>query len=167
MSMNTKKLDRLLERFVEEGVPGCALAVSYRGETVYTGYSGMARLEDGKQFDENTIFQIYSNTKNITATAVMKLYEEGLLLLNDPVEKYLPFFQDVKVRVADGANETYVFTAVKPLRIKELLTMTAGIPYGGFGTMAMRDLETVRDCFGKSTMELAKEIAKVLFDVNI
>ena len=47
----------------------------------------MARLEDGKQFDENTIFQIYSNTKNITATAVMKLYEEGLLLLNDPVEK--------------------------------------------------------------------------------
>ncbi len=137
--MNAKKLDRLLERFVEEGVPGCALAVSYRGETVYTGYSGMARLEDGKQFDENTIFQIYSNTKNITATAVMKLYEEGLLLLNDPVEKYLPFFQDVKVRVADGANETYVFTAVKPLRIKELLTMTAGIPYGGFGTMAMRE----------------------------
>lgn len=164
MSMNAKKLDRLLERFVEEGVPGCALAVSYRGETVYTGYSGMARLEDGKQFDENTIFQIYSNTKNITATAVMKLYEEGLLLLNDPVEKYLPFFQDVKVRVADGANETYVFTAVKPLRIKELLTMTAGIPYGGFGTMAMRDLETVRDCFGKSTMELAKEIAKVPLD---
>ena len=93
--MNAKKLDRLLERFVEEGVPGCALAVSYRGETVYTGYSGMARLEDGKQFDENTIFQIYSNTKNITATAVMKLYEEGLLLLNDPGAKYLPFFQDV------------------------------------------------------------------------
>ena len=122
--MNTKKLDRLLERFVEEGVPGCALAVSYRGETVYTGYSGMARLEDGKQFDENTIFQIYSNTKNLTATAVMKLYEEGLLLLNDPVEKYLPFFQDVKVRVADGANETYVFTAVKPLNVYGIITST-------------------------------------------
>lgn len=162
--MNAKKLDRLLERFVEEGVPGCALSVSYRGETVYTGYIGVARLEDGKRIDENTVYQIYSNTKNITATAVMKLYEEGLLLLNDPVEKYLPFFRDVKVRVADGANETYIFPAKNPLRIKELLTMTAGIPYGGAGTMAMRDLEMVGDLYNRSTMELAKEIAKVPLD---
>jgi len=162
--MDTSRLDRLLERCVEEGVPGCALAISYRGEKIYTGYRGVARLEDGKPVDENTVYQIYSNTKNITAAAVMKLFEEGQILLNDPVEKYLPFFKDVKVRLADGANEMYVIPAKNPLRIKELLTMTAGITYAGFGTMAMRDMAQIRDLYKLSVMDLAKEIAKIPLD---
>ena len=163
-NINSKKLDRLLEQFVEEGVPGCGLAVSYKGEIVYTGYRGLSRLEDKKEFDRNTLLQIYSNTKDVTAVAVMKLYEDGLILLNDPVEKYLPFFKDVKVRVSDGANEIYVVPATKPLRIKDLLTMTSGIPYAGFGTMAMRDLAEIKDPFKLSTVDLAKEIAKVPLD---
>lgn len=161
ININNKKLDHLLDQFVEKGVPGCGLAVSYKGETIYTGYRGMSRLEDQKAFDENTILQIYSCTKNITAAAVMKLYEDGLILLNDPLEKYLPFYKNVKVRVVDGGNEVYVTPAVKPLRIKELLTMTSGIPYGGIGSMARVDLAAIKDPYKLSTMELAREIAKV------
>ena len=159
-----KKLQRLLDQFVDAGVPGCGLAVSYKGRTVFTGYSGYARLEDKKAFDENTVFQIFSCTKNITATAVMQLYEDGLILLNDPVEKYLPFYKDVKVRTVDGGNEVYVTPAARPLRIKDLLTMTSGIPYGGVGTMAMADLAAIQEPYKLSTMDLAKAIAKVPLD---
>ena len=163
-NIDSKKIDRLLNRFIEEGVPGCGLAISYQGEIIYTGYKGMARLEDQKVFDRNTVLQIYSNTKNVTATAIMKLYEDGLILLNDPVEKYLPFYKGVKVRGTDGSNEIYTLPAARPLRIKELLTMTAGIPYAGFGTMAMRDLASIQGFFRMPTMDLAKEIAKIPLD---
>ena len=58
-----KILDELLDNFLSIGVPGCALSISYKGEVVYTGYRGVARIEDGKTVDENTIYQIYSNSK--------------------------------------------------------------------------------------------------------
>lgn len=160
--MNTEYIDRLLESFVEKGVPGCSLGISYKGKVIYRGWAGNANIEDGKKVDKDTVFQIYSNTKSITTVALLRLYEQGAFLLNDRVDKYLPFFKDLKVRTTDGSGEINICPARNPLRIKNLLTMTAGIPYNGTGTMAEKDLDF--DRFGMSTMEVAKRIAEVPLD---
>ena len=65
-----KILDELLDNFLSIGVPGCALSISYKGEVVYTGYRGVARIRRWKTVDENTIYQNLLNSKNITAVAV-------------------------------------------------------------------------------------------------
>lgn len=162
--MSTEKIDALLEQFISVGIPGCALAVSYKGKIIYQGYRGLARIEDGKEVDQNTVYQLFSNSKCVTATAVMKLYEQGKLLLNDPVENYLPFFKDVKVRTIDGSNEISVKRAENPLRVKDLLTMTAGIPFIGQGTMTMADYAKIEDPYKMTTMELAERIAGIPLD---
>lgn len=160
--MNTAYIDRLLEHFVEKGVPGCSLGISYKGEVIYRGWAGNASLEDNKKVDKDTVFQIFSNTKSISTVALLRLYEQGRILLNDKVEDYLPFFKDLKVRTTDGSGEILISPARNPLRIKNLLTMTAGIPYNGIGTMAEMDLDF--DRFSMSTLDVAKRIAEVPLD---
>ena len=129
-----ERLDNLLKNFVDAGVPGCGLSVSYKGKIVYTGYHGLARLEDQLKADENTVYKVASCSKLITSTAVMKLYEEGKLLLNDPIELYLPFFKNMEYQTYDGSNEITRHPTTQPITIKHLLTMTSGMPYMGKGS---------------------------------
>lgn len=157
-----QRLDRLLQHFVSAGVPGCGLAVNFKGKIVYTGYCGLARIEDGKKVDENTIYKIASCTKNITATVVMKLYEEGAILLNDPVEKYLPFFKDIPYQVSDGSGEIIKRPTSRALTIKDLLMMTSGIPYMGKGSPTAADyMEKIGNMYSMTVMELAEKISRI------
>lgn len=157
-----KRLDDLLKIFVDSGIPGCALAVNYRGQRVYEGYCGMARLEDRTKIAKDTIYRIYSNTKNITATAVMQLFERGLLLLNDPVEMYLPCFENMLYQRYDGSGEVTLQPTTRSITIKDLLTMTSGIPYYGIGSVTTtKYLEAFGDGTTLNNMELAKEISAI------
>ena len=47
--------------------------------------------------NQDTIFRIYSMTKPIISVAIMSMVEEGLINLNDPLEKYIPEFSDLQV----------------------------------------------------------------------
>lgn len=157
-----KRLDDLLNLFIDVGVPGCALAVSYGGETIYEGYRGFARLEDQNKIDTNTVYRIFSNSKNITATAVMMLFERGHILLNDPIEYYLPSFKNMKYKKYDGSCEVTVHPTTRPITIKDLLMMTSGIPYYGRGSATTDDYQ---EAFDKglqlSVEELAKKISEI------
>lgn len=156
------RLDRLLQHFVDKGLPGCGLAVTYKGKLVYTGYCGMARLEEGKRIDQDTVYKIASCTKTMTATAAMKLYEDGLLLLNDPVEQYLPFFKDMEYQTFDGSGEIIRHPVSRPMTIKDLLTMTSGIPYMGRGSVtALQYLEQIGGMYTMPLMKLAKKISEI------
>jgi CubicO group peptidase (beta-lactamase class C family) len=82
--------------------------------------------------ERDSLVRIYSMTKPIAAVGLMMLYEEGAFQLNDPVDKYLPEFGDLKVLEDDEE--------VKPLRkmsIHHILTHTAGLTYGFFGNTAI------------------------------
>ena len=153
------RLNELLERFVDAGVPGCSLAVSYEGDVVYRGYRGYARVDEKKQIDKDTVYRLYSNTKNITATAVMILYEQGKILLNDPIYYYLPEFKDIKYRTFDGSNELILHPLTNPLTIKHILTMTSGIPYNGKGSATAVDYDT---CFGNGFLLTNAELSKAI-----
>ncbi|MGD9740106.1 MAG: serine hydrolase domain-containing protein [Bauldia sp.] len=78
----TSEMERL-------GVPGAALGVLKDGVFQLRGF-GVTSIEDPQPVDENTIFQLASLSKTVTATAVMSLVEQGLLDLDAPVLQYLP-----------------------------------------------------------------------------
>jgi CubicO group peptidase (beta-lactamase class C family) len=85
--------------------------------------------ENGNPMRPDSIFRICSMTKPITSAAVMLLYEEGRLLLNDPVSKFLPEFKSPKVLVREGAGAPYTIPAKGEITIKHLLTHTSGLTY--------------------------------------
>src|SRR5262249_45092444 len=81
----------------EYGVPGGALGVLQDGETQTAGY-GVTNVENPLPVTPDTLFQIGSITKTFTATAAMRLAEQGRLDLDAPVRRYLP-----DLRLADDA----------------------------------------------------------------
>ena len=162
MAGKEQRLENLLDSFVAAGVPGCALAVSYKGKVVYSGYRGFENAEEKRPVDADTVYQLASCTKVICAAAAMKLVEEGKILLNDPVENYLPFFKDLKYQYQDGGGEVVLLPTTKKLTIKHLMTMTSGIPSAGNGSptaVAYRE----RIGFGRdlTLMELSKRISEI------
>ena len=163
--MITERLDRLLKQFVDNGVPGCGLAVCHKGRVVYTGYHGLASIEDSIEIDESTIYQIASCTKLVTAVAAMKLYEEGYFLLNDPLEYYLPCFKDMHYQYLDSSCEIIERPVTRPIILKDLLMMTSGIPYPGRGSLTADDYNQKIGPLDKLThlnlQELAQKISEI------
>ncbi len=94
-------------------VPGTSIALWHDGREHFASY-GVTNIEFPLDVDEHTLFQIGSTTKTITGTIVMRLVEEGLLDLEDPVRKHLP-----KFRLSDER-------AAKQVRIKHLVTHLGG-----------------------------------------
>ena len=85
----------------------------------------------------DAIFSIASMTKPMTSVAALMLYEEGRLLLSDPVSKHLPQLKDMKVGSlkagADGKTEVVLAAAEREMTIQDLLRHTSGLSYREFG----------------------------------
>ena len=127
-----QRLDGLFRAYVDNGdMAGAATLVARRGRIAHLGTFGMAHREEGRVMAADTLFRIASMTKPITSVAVMMLVEEGRVLLNDPVARYLPEFADAKV--LERAGDEGAFRLVEPLRpmtVRHLLTHTSGLTYG-------------------------------------
>lgn len=159
--MDLSGLIPLLKHFTEIGPPGCALAVSHKGKPVFEHYEGIADKESGRPVDENTLFRMFSNTKNVTAVAALILYERGEFLLNDPLEKYLPCFADMTYYDYDGSNTPLVRPATRPILIKDLFTMCSGLTYGGTVTQTHLDAGVVAANHTLSTLEFAEKLSGI------
>jgi len=130
-SERLKNMDRLIGRYVEEKkIAGAVVMVARKGKIAYFKETGLADV--GKPMQKDTIFRIVSMTKPITSTAIMMLYEEGKLLLSDPVAKYIPEFRNQKVLIPNpkGADFPYRLEPVKrEVQVRDLLAHTSGILY--------------------------------------
>ena len=98
-------------------------------EEVYL-QTGYANIKEQKEISRDTIFRLFSMTKPVTAAAVMLLFQRGLLDLTDPVEKFIPGFQNQMVSVQDRLEPVW-----HPMSIWNLLSMTSGLTYGGESTV--------------------------------
>ncbi len=98
------------------------------------GYHKACRMADnasGRSLERDDIFRIASQTKAITSTAVMMLWEEGKFRLDDPIAKYIPAFKNAQVLDTVYADGTYATVpADKPITIRHLITHTSGLGYG-------------------------------------
>ena len=122
------QVDSILTAAVRENqCAGMTVLVRRNGEDVLYAQAGLADIEAQKPISDDSIFRLYSQSKPVTAAAVMLLVERGLIDLMDGVDKYLPGFRSPKVVDAQG-NITPAYRAPW---IMELLGMTAGLSYPG------------------------------------
>ncbi|MGH7444807.1 MAG: serine hydrolase domain-containing protein, partial [Longimicrobiales bacterium] len=135
VGMSATALERLgatLDGAVDAGrLPGGVLLVARDGRVVWYDAFGMRDREARAPMREDAIFRIASQTKALISVAVMMLQEEGALLITDPVSEYLPAFAHTTVAVARDSGGYDVVDATRPITIRDLLTHTAGIGYGG------------------------------------
>ena len=126
------KLDAMLAKHVKAGnVPGLVALIARNGKIVYHKAYGQAD-ETGRVLKKDAIFRIASQTKAITSTAVMMLWEEGHFDLDDPISKYIPAFNEAVILDSlIEADTTYLTKpAKKQITIRHLLNHTSGLGYG-------------------------------------
>jgi CubicO group peptidase (beta-lactamase class C family) len=164
------KIGKMLQEAVAEGtVPGVVALVSRNGKIVFHEAYGKADAA-GKNLEKDAVFRIASQTKAITSTAVMMLWEEGKFQLDDPISKFIPEFKNPQVL----ANFSYTDTsftarpAAREITIRHLLTHTSGLGYGVidgdermkmiYGKAGTTDLFTTEDV---TIEEVVKKLAKL------
>lgn len=130
------RVDTLLQRYVDEGrIAGAVVLLLQDGTPVYERAVGWSDREAGVLATPRTTFRIASQTKALTSVAILMLLEEGRLTLDEPVGRHIPSFLSTTVALpVDDTIETV--PAKRAITIRDLLTHTAGIPYGTTGAVA-------------------------------
>lgn len=127
------RIDEMLNDAISANeIPGAVAIVVRDGKIVYHKAFGMADNQKGRVLKVDDIFRLASQTKAITSTAVMMLWEEGRFKLDDPISKYIPEFGNPQILESfDEADSSYTTTAAeKQITIRHLLTHTSGLGYG-------------------------------------
>ncbi|HYQ57374.1 MAG TPA: serine hydrolase domain-containing protein [Draconibacterium sp.] len=126
------RIDQMCKEEVDNGnLPGIVTLIVRDGKIVNWKAYGVAN-EEGDKLERDAIFRIASQSKAITATAVMMLWEEGKFRLDDPISRYIPEFRGQRVLTSFSYSDTtWRGVPVKnEITIRNLLTHTSGIGYG-------------------------------------
>ena len=129
MGVKPKILNQLLDKAVQDNAwPGGVLLASKDGKIFFKEAFGYHTYKKIRETRTSDIFDLASITKVIvTTSAIMKLYEEGKIQLDDPVVKYLPEFKGKQVKYFDQKSK---------ITIRNLMTHTAGLaPFKQFYLM--------------------------------
>ncbi len=133
-----------LRQHVDDGeIPGVVAAVARDGKLVYFESLGRHDLENDREMRPDTLFRIYSMTRQITSIAVLQQYEQGRFEFDDPVSMYLPEFAAQRVLLdPGGADIGRTRERVGDMTVAHLLTHTSGL--GSRGSALYRE-HNVRD----------------------
>jgi CubicO group peptidase (beta-lactamase class C family) len=124
-----------------------------------------------KPMQKDELFRIASQTKGITCAGIMILYEQGKLMLNEPVADFIPEFKNqVVVDKFNPADSSYTTVPAKrDITIYDLLTHTSGLDYPGIGSKNMIAIYMKAHQYagfglapkGTSLLSAMKELAKL------
>jgi CubicO group peptidase (beta-lactamase class C family) len=124
-----QELSTFMQSLVDQGkIAGGVTMMARHGKVVHLEAVGMADREEKKPMRTDSIFRIASMTKPITSVAIMMLWEQGKLDLDDPVSKYIPEFEKPQVLVS--VDPWVIRPAEREVTIRHLLTHTSGLTYG-------------------------------------
>lgn len=127
------RIDQMLEQTLSDNqVPGLVALIVKDGKIVYHEAKGLADVPSGTKMAKDQIFRIASQSKAITSTAVMMLWEEGKFRLDDPISKYIPEFANSQILTGFRYGDSSYSTKPSPraITIRHLITHTSGIGYG-------------------------------------
>ena len=112
-------------------IPGAVVLVGNEKGIVYQKAFGVKNPLTNEKYATDDIFRIASMTKAITSVAVLKLWEDGKINLDDPIEKYIPEFKDAEIlETFNEKDSSYTSKpSTKKITIRQLLTHTSGIGY--------------------------------------
>lgn len=132
------RIQKTLRNSIErKEIAGGNLLVIKDGKEILYQEDGLADREEGYPVKRDSIFRLYSMSKPVTAAAVMLLLERGEIDLYEPVSRYLSGFKNQMVE--EGGR---LVPAEREMILKDLLSMTSGLVYGGAGK-AGRDTEAL------------------------
>ena len=118
-------MEQYIQSQMRDGkIPGLAVVVVTKGEVSYVHGFGYADLKTKKPVTPQTMFELASNSKAFTALGIYRLQEEGLLNCQDPVRKYLPWFQMTKGEKTDNLTIEYLKEYIPWFRTKKELNLT-------------------------------------------
>jgi len=132
-----KRIDQTLQSWIDQKqMNGCVAFISKNGKIVYNKAFGYDNMEKGTPMRTDHIFRIMSQSKAITSVAIMMLFEEGKVLLNDPISKFIPEFKNPQVIKSFNLKDTswVAEPAKREITIKDLLTHTSGLGYAQIGS---------------------------------
>ncbi|UHG92028.1 serine hydrolase domain-containing protein [Spirosoma oryzicola] len=130
-----KRLDSWLQGLIDQDIaPNAVTFVAHRGKIVHYKAFGYNNLEKKTPLKRDDMYRIASQSKAITTTTLMTLFEEEKFLLDDPISKYIPAFKNPKVLVKydkkDPVGGSYDTRPAKSeITIRQLLSHNSGIPY--------------------------------------
>lgn len=120
----------VLQPFVERHeLAGAVILVAGKDKVLSTETVGYSDISKSEPMRTDTIFWIASQTKSITATAVMMLVDEGKISLDAPVEKYLPEFRGQMVIAEKDGEHVVLRKPAHPVTVREVLCHTSGLPF--------------------------------------
>ena len=145
VGLSSERLARIgetLKADIEAGrIPGAVIAIARRGKLVALDAYGFRDKAANVPMTTDTIFNIASMTKPMTAVGALMLYEQGKLLIDDPLSKYFPKFASMRVAVRDAGEPTAdTVPAQRPVTIQDLMRHTSGIVYGGRGNTVVHKM---------------------------
>ena len=132
-SQRLASVSALVDRYVAEGkLAGAQVQVAHRGEVALRHTVGRADVASDRPLGDDAIYRIYSMTKPITSIALMQLYEQGRVLLEDPVSAHIPEFAEMQVFTGGTPTAPKVRPAQTAMTVKDVLTHASGLTYGFF-----------------------------------
>ncbi|KAM3925313.1 serine beta-lactamase-like protein LACTB, mitochondrial [Leptodactylus fuscus] len=140
----------LLRRVKDEvGSPGIVVGVSVDGQTIWSEGLGYADVENRLPCSPDSVMRVASISKSFTMTAVAKLWEEGRLDLDAPVQKYVPEFPEKEF---EGEKVT--------ITTRLLVSHLSGIRH------YEKDIQKIRKKIGKKSLETTVSDVKTLPDTE-
>lgn len=157
-------LEARMQKFVNDReAAGIATLLVKDGKVISHTKAGIRNVAGFEPITDDTIYRIYSMTKPITGVALMKLYEAGKFSLDDPISKFIPEFENLRVvKSYDAAGNVVLEELERQPTMRELMSHTAGFGYGLFGddptNKAMREEKILRSKDLQSFIEATAKI---------
>jgi len=118
------RVTQLIERRIAaREIPGAITLVARKGRVVHFETRGVLAMDSTTPVTRDTLFNLASMTKPVTAVAILMMVEAGRIQLTDPVSRYIPQFKDLTVEGPNRSREK----ANRSITIRDLLTHTSGL----------------------------------------
>ena len=156
MNVYEENIANILEEEIRENrISGAQAACFLNGEKIVHKCAGYSCLETKRRTEADTIYRIYSMTKPVTAVASMILKERGMLDFEEPVSKYFPEYEYLKIWGKNGKQKV-------SLKIRNLLNMDSGIVYPGAENVQKEMAEIFEDMKNEDGIGLCYTLREVI-----
>ena len=152
-----ENLPRILETYIEsKKFPGIEWIIKL-DEKKYSGSIGYLNLENKEKLNANCSYRIWSMTKPIISIVILQLIEEKKIKFEDPINLYLPSFNNLKVLKENAKSIEDIKNVENNPTIKDLLLHTAGFSYNFLGDIIAEEYHNIGLFYSNETT-LEKEI---------
>ena len=135
------RIDTLINGYIQRGwINGVVTLVIKDNKVMQYKSYGYADVDSRQPMRKDDLFRLASQTKAVVSTAVMILYEEGKLTLDEPIADFMPAFRHPRVLDNFNAADTTYTTvpAKREITFRDLLTHTSGLDYPSIGSPKMK-----------------------------